>query len=269
LSVRYQSYNNGGNYFWLGIFVFFAFGGLRTLFLLVGILLSLFPFLLFFGTILWGVRKILKNGQIGGAIKGFGVQNNQFVELFVRISIQAIKADGHVDQREIDSLKSFFRQQMRYQGHQLQFVEDLIKTGLKQTYSLNELCDEFKQQFSAEPCYVLLDMVYRIISIDGVITKSEQTMADQIADYLDVPAQVHSRIKSAYQKFNSNTDQYYAVLGVTKTVTKEALKKAYRTASKEHHPDRVQHLGENIRKMAEEKIKQINEAYTYLNKQMA
>ena len=50
---------------------------------------------------------------------------------------------------------------------------------------------------------------------------------------------------------------------------KDALKKAYRNASKEHHPDRVQHLGENIRKMAEEKIKQINEAYTYLSKQMA
>ena len=103
----------------------------------------------------------------------------------MRISIQAIKADGHVDQRELDSLKSFFRQQLRYQGHQMEWVEDLIQTSLKQSYSLVDLCEEFQQRFSGEPCYVLLDMVYRIISIDNVITKSEQAIADQIAKHAD------------------------------------------------------------------------------------
>ena len=267
--MRYQNYNNGGNYFWLGMLVFFAFGGFRTIFLLVGMVFSLFPFFLFLGVIVWVLRRIARNSQIGGSIHGFGVSHNQFVELFVRISIQAIKADGHVDQRELDSVKTFFRQQLRYQGHQMEWVEDLIQTSLKQSYSLVDLCEEFQQQFSGEPCYVLLDMVYRIISIDNVITKSEQSIADQIAQKLGVPHAVHVRIKSAYEQFESKTDHYYAVLGVSKGVTKEALKKAYRTASKEHHPDRVQHLGDDIRKMAEEKIKEINEAYTVLSKQMA
>ena len=267
--MRYQNYNNGGNYFGLGILVFFAFGGLRTLFLLVGLFFSLLPLLLFVGAIVWIFRKILKNSQIGGSIKGFGLAHNQFVELFVRLSIQAIKADGHIDQREIDSVKAFFRQQMHYQGHKIAWVDDLIQTGLKQDHSLSELCSEFKGQFPGEPCYVVLDMVYRIIASDGVITGTEQDIANQIAQYLGVPDAIHNQIKSAYQQFESNTDQYYAILGISEGVTKEALKKAYRTASKEHHPDRVQHLGEDIRKMAEEKIKQINEAYTVLSKQMA
>ena len=177
--MRYQNYNNGGNYFWLGMLVFFAFGGFRTIFLLVGMVFSLFPFFLFLGVIVWVLRRIARNSQIGGSIHGFGVSHNQFVELFVRISIQAIKADGHVDQRELDSLKSFFRQQLRYQGHQMEWVEDLIQTSLKQSYSLVDLCEEFQQRFSGEPCYVLLDMVYRIISIDNVIDKNIKPFKDE------------------------------------------------------------------------------------------
>jgi len=52
----------------------------------------------------------------------------------------------------------------------------------------------------------------------------------------------------------------YAVLGVSRSASKEDIKRAYRKLSKEHHPDR--HKGD---KGAEQKFKEVNEAYEVLS----
>ncbi len=53
---------------------------------------------------------------------------------------------------------------------------------------------------------------------------------------------------------------FYAVLGLSKDASPEDIKKAYRAMSKEWHPDK--HKGD---KAAEEKFKEINQAYEALN----
>ena len=51
---------------------------------------------------------------------------------------------------------------------------------------------------------------------------------------------------------------YYEILGVPKDAPLDAIKKAYRSLALKHHPDRVQ---ESEKKQAEEKFKEISEAY--------
>ena len=53
---------------------------------------------------------------------------------------------------------------------------------------------------------------------------------------------------------------YYKILGVDKTASKDELKKAYRKLALKYHPDRTK--GD---KKAEEKFKQANEAYAVLS----
>ena len=41
----------------------------------------------------------------------------------------------------------------------------------------------------------------------------------------------------------------------------EEVKKAYRKKASEYHPDKVSYLGEDFKKIAEEKFRKVNEAY--------
>lgn len=53
----------------------------------------------------------------------------------------------------------------------------------------------------------------------------------------------------------------YAILGISPDATDEEVKKAYRALAKKYHPDRVSHLGEDMKKQAEEKFNRLSDAY--------
>ena len=55
---------------------------------------------------------------------------------------------------------------------------------------------------------------------------------------------------------------YYEVLGLSKTATSDEIKKAYRNLALKYHPDRV---SADKKKEAEEKFKEISEAYAVLS----
>ncbi|MBW1988792.1 MAG: DnaJ domain-containing protein [Deltaproteobacteria bacterium] len=55
------------------------------------------------------------------------------------------------------------------------------------------------------------------------------------------------------------------VLGVSPGASREEIRKAYVRLAHQYHPDRVQHLGEEFRILAEEKFKEIQAAYQELS----
>jgi DnaJ-domain-containing protein 1 len=60
-------------------------------------------------------------------------------------------------------------------------------------------------------------------------------------------------------RFDSNDP--YTVLGVDRTASAETIKKAYRELVNKFHPDKVDHLGEEFKTLAEKRFKQIQQAY--------
>lgn len=53
----------------------------------------------------------------------------------------------------------------------------------------------------------------------------------------------------------------YVILGVKQDAPIADVKRQYKERLLEYHPDRVQHLGPEIRELAEQRTKEINEAY--------
>ena len=61
-------------------------------------------------------------------------------------------------------------------------------------------------------------------------------------------------------------DDPYAVLGIERNATEEEIKKAYRKLVNKYHPDKVAHLGDEFKALAEVRFKEIQQAYRKIAK---
>ena len=53
---------------------------------------------------------------------------------------------------------------------------------------------------------------------------------------------------------------YYEVLGVEPDADRKSIKSAFRRMAEQYHPDKVSGLGDKLRELADEQMRQINDA---------
>ena len=56
----------------------------------------------------------------------------------------------------------------------------------------------------------------------------------------------------------------YQILGIDRNASQEEIKGAYRQLAGRYHPDKVEHLGEEFKELAEKRFKDIQRAYSEL-----
>jgi len=56
----------------------------------------------------------------------------------------------------------------------------------------------------------------------------------------------------------------YKILGIQRGASQEDIKKAYRQLAGKYHPDKVEHLGDEFKALANERFKKIQQAYQEL-----
>jgi DnaJ like chaperone protein len=270
--MKYRNYGNGNNFFLLGLMFFIFFGGFKLIFVLVPLVFALFfnflPLILLFFVARQIFGRISKNSKINQFVQHDTVEHKRFVELLIHILVHAMKADGKVDEREKQVIFGFFRANLKYKQAQLLWVQDLVSGAIKKSYPLAELCAEFSQRFNYASRLILLELVYHVVMSDDQLTGSEAKIVEQVVGQLGINNIDHERIKAAFPN-QSNHDHHYQLLGIGKEATKADLKKAYKEACKKYHPDKVFHLGEEFRKIADEKMTKINASYAILSKQLA
>ncbi len=70
--------------------------------------------------------------------------------------------------------------------------------------------------------------------------------------------------KDAQQDERFSSRDPYTILGVNRGASTGEIKNAYRKLANKYHPDKVDHLGEEFKELAEKKFKDIQEAYQKL-----
>lgn len=203
--------------------------------------------------------------------------HQRFVELLVNILVKIAQADGRFTRAELNTILNFFQYNLRYNQDQMYWVKQLVKEARDTDTDLRQLLEEFRAGFAYEPRLILLELVYQIIHTKQPPPENELLLAREIARILQISVYDQRTIEAKYmyrQRQESATaaqteEQYYAVLGLEKGADFTEIKKAYRKLSMQYHPDKVGHLGEEFKKIAEEKMKEINVAYGHFEKKFS
>lgn len=246
------------------------------------LILDVLGFLFFTGVILvlmvfvgiWGFSQYIRR-QASRYEQSQTESHNQFVFLLVNILIRIAKADGVVTKAELGPIENFFRDHLRYNQSQMYWVRDLIQDALASQDSLEAMLTEFKGRFAYEPRLILVELIYQVLYTNEQVSAQELAMVQTIVDFLNISVYDHHAIRSKYvsgsrgRAFGSqggSKTRYYEILGLEPGASAEEIKSAYRKLSMQCHPDKVAHLGEEFRRVAEEKMKELNEAYQHLKK---
>ncbi|OAB80143.1 molecular chaperone DjiA [Cochleicola gelatinilyticus] len=174
-----------------------------------------------------------------------------------------IKADGNVNQRELDFVRQYFVQSYGRERANATFkvFNDVIK---KREISAQNICALLRQRTRYESRLQILHFLFSIANADGSVSTPEVNEINRMAGYLGVQLRDFESIKAMFFK---NPDSAYKILEIERTATEAEIKKAYRTMAKKYHPDKLQHMDEAYRNGAEEKFRKVQEAYEQLQKE--
>lgn len=183
------------------------------------------------------------------------------VSLLILASV-VIKADGIQDQRELNYVRQHFVNM--YGTERASHAFKLFKGINQQEIPVRQVCLQIQRMMDHPSRLQLLHFLFGIAKADGIVTDNEVTQIYTIAGYLGISSRDFESIKAMF--YNSR-DNAYKILEINKEATVDKIKSAYRTMAKKYHPDRVMHLGEEHRKGADEKFRQVQEAYEKLQKE--
>ena len=183
------------------------------------------------------------------------------VSLLILASV-IIKADGKQDQRELD----FVRQQFlnMYGKERANHAFRLFKNINKQEIPLRRVCMQIRQMMDHASRLQLLHFLFGIAKADGLVTESEVKQIYTISGYLGISNKDYNSIMAM---FYNSSDNAYKILEIDKNASIDEIKSAYRKMAKKYHPDKVRHLGEEHQEGAEEKFRQVQQAYEQSQKE--
>ena len=276
MEYRYRHHNQpgcGGCLLLVALIVLLT-GGAPALFNLLGFLLFSGLFLVFLTmAAFWGFSYYVRS-RISSYEASQTEAHNRFVELLVNILVKIAQSDGHFTKAELQTMLNFFQYSLHYTQDQMYWVKQLIKEARDNEESMEVLLLEFKNTFAYEPRLILLQLIFQIIYLKQPPVQAEIEQARRIAAFLQIRVHDLRNIEARFMYGGQGTaaepgdpeDQYYAVLGLEPGAGFEEIKKAYRQLSMQYHPDKVGHLGDEFKKVAEEKMKEINAAYDFFKK---
>ncbi len=273
MEYRYHNQPGCGGCLLLAVLLILVTGGLPMLFEVLGALfftglLLVFVLVLAFWGFSWFIRR-----RVADYERSQTESHNRFVFLLVNILVDIAGIDGEVSRSELNTIYGFFRRNLFYNQSQMYWVKELVRDAVSAKLGLEDLLADFKNSFGYEPRLILVELIYQVIYSKPGVIAAELTAAERITVYLEINPYMAQAIHAKYRGEGGAAEvadeHYYRVLGLATGVSFEEIKRAYRKLSMEYHPDRVAHLGEEFRQVAEEKMKEINVAYQYLKKKFS
>lgn len=222
---------------------------------------------------------------------GYFTSRENFLNMLLVLTSAVAKADssGRMLRSELQFVKSYLLHTFgpEVTGEALYRLRDY----LEQDFDIPTICHQFSLKATIQEKLTLLDFLFGLSGADGTSSNAEMEMIQNISDWMGISRSDFESLKAMFffrnysqqQRYSggggyqqSRQESYigsytrendYKILEVDPNASDEEVKKAYRKMAMKHHPDKVNHLGEEVRKQAEEKFKLLNEAYDRIKKE--
>ena len=189
-------------------------------------------------------------------------QQRDFNVSLLVLSAAVMKADGSIKKSELDYVKRFFLTNFGQERAEKYIL--MLREILKQDIQIYDVSQQIGRFMDYSSKLQLLHYLFGIASADGSTHQNEIDIISSISKYMGISSSDFQSIKAM---FVQEVDSAYKILGVDSNATDDEVKKAYREMAKKYHPDKVAYLGEDVRKSAEQKLQEVNDAYEKIKKQ--
>lgn len=200
--------------------------------------------------------------RVGSDANATNTQSVDFEMSLLVLAAIVIKSDGKVDQKELDFVRIQFIGM--YGEERANNAFKLFKGIVKKEISARQVCLQIRTNMPHASRLQLLHFLFGIAKADGFVAESEIEEIRKIAGYLYINERDYSSIKAM---FHDASESAYQILEITKEASNEEVKKAYRKMVKKYHPDKLQDLGEEHLKGANEKFQSIQTANDRIKKE--
>ncbi|TYP76196.1 TerB family tellurite resistance protein [Aquimarina intermedia] len=179
------------------------------------------------------------------------------------LSSIVIKADGSINQTELDYVRQYFVSAYGKDRANATFktFNEVIKN---REISAQRICSFLIPRTRYASRLQILHFLFGIANADGRVSEAEANEIQSIAGFLRVGFSDFESIKAMFFK---TADHAYTILEIEKSATDAEVKKAFRTMAKKYHPDKVQHMDEVHIKGAEAKFRAVQKAYEDIQKE--
>lgn len=162
-------------------------------------------------------------------------------------------------------LQQNFGEAAKQQGEQilLKLFEQQKRIGMAEYRTvIQDSCHQIRSNMMYEQRLQLLNFLVIIAQADGVVSSEEITALKEVTLHLGLSMEELEQMLNLRSgaSTSSSLDDAYKVLGISPNATNDEVKIAYRKMALKHHPDKVAALGEDVRKAAEKKFQEINDA---------
>jgi len=201
---------------------------------------------------------------------------NHFDIAVLLLSSHAIHIDKTEHWFETHFLKKFYTKLL--DANTANDALEFVQLNLTSTLEVFKLCTEIKEVSTEKVRIQLLFYFFDLTVSDGKLHDEELKFIEALRESFNISKENYQAIFALYAMYNpnfrkqalsfsdSNLDLAYKVFGLeVKTPLKE-VKQKYKELVKLHHPDKVTHLGQMHFDKATKMIKEINEAYSYIEK---
>ena len=188
-------------------------------------------------------------------------QRNSFLISLLVLSTAVMKADGKVLKSELNYIKAFIRS--NFGDDAVNESLQIIKKLLQQNIDIPQACAQIRVNMISSQRLQLFHYLLGIAPADGQVSPEESSLLFTIGQNLGLN---EKDIRSIMGMFEPEKDPY-KILEIDKTATDEEVRKAYRRMAVKFHPDKVESLGADVKKAAEEKFKSVQAAYEQIKKE--